>query len=167
MNEPLLERAEVIVGGGGLAGLAFGVALRQALGPHARIVVADPAFAFPLRDDGRASAFAAAGRRLFETLGVWDEIAPDAQPILDMVVTDSRASDVVRPVYLSFAGEVSPGEPFAHMIPNVSVLRALEARARVLGVELRATGVARFVAESARTRVTFADGAELAASLLV
>ena len=31
----------------------------------------------------------------------------EAQPILDMIVTDSRVDDVVRPVFLTFGGEVS------------------------------------------------------------
>ncbi len=69
-----------------------------------------------LRSDPRASAIVAAARRLFETIGVWDKV--EAQPILDMVVTDSRLQDAVRPIFLTFDGEVEPGEPFAHMIEN-------------------------------------------------
>ena len=38
-------RADVVIGGGGFAGLALGVALRQALGEPFRVVVADPSFA--------------------------------------------------------------------------------------------------------------------------
>ena len=41
---------------------------------------------------------------MLEQLGVWDEIAGDAQPINDMVITDSRTRDAVRPVFLTFAG---------------------------------------------------------------
>ena len=44
--------------------------------------------------------------------------ADEAQPILDMAMTDSRVTDAVRPVFLTFAGEIEPGEPFAHMIEN-------------------------------------------------
>jgi 2-polyprenyl-6-methoxyphenol hydroxylase-like FAD-dependent oxidoreductase len=57
--------------------------------------------------------------------GVWDEIAPEAQPINDMVVTDSRTSDPVRPVFLTFDGAIEDGEPFAHMAPNVAMIAAL------------------------------------------
>ena len=73
----------------------------------------------------RASAIAAAARRLFETIGVWDAVAAEAQPILDMVVTDSKLNDAVRPVFLSFGGEIEPGEPFAHMIENGPLVDAL------------------------------------------
>ncbi len=52
--------------------------------------------------DTRASAIAAAARRLFQTIGVWERVADEAQPILDMVVTDSRLEDAVRPAFLSF-----------------------------------------------------------------
>ena len=55
---------------------------------------------------------------MFEALGVWDAVAAEAQPILDMVITDSRVEDAVRPVFLTFEGEIEPGEPFAHMIEN-------------------------------------------------
>ena len=59
---------------------------------------------------------------MFETIGVWDKIADEAQPILDMVVTDSRLQDAVRPVLLSFDGDVEPGEPFADMVENGPLL---------------------------------------------
>ena len=68
--------------------------------------------------DERASAIAAAARRMLEQLGVWEKIAADAQPILSMEITDSRTGDAVRPVFLTFDGSVSEGEPFAHMVPN-------------------------------------------------
>ena len=47
-----------------------------------------------------------------------------------MVVTDSRLDDAVRPTFLTFAGEVEPGEPFAHMIENRHLVDALAAKAR-------------------------------------
>jgi len=109
---------DVFIAGGGFAGLALAVALRQGLGPTFSVTVADPMLGKSHADDERASAIVAAARRLFETLGVWHDVAPDAQPILDMVVTDSRLDDAVRPVFLTFAGELEPGEPFAHMIEN-------------------------------------------------
>src|SRR5262245_48461477 len=84
------DRADLLIGGGGFAGLALAIALRQALGDPLKVIVADPAFGRPARDEGRASAIAAAARRLFETVGVWGEVADQAQPMLDMVVTDSR-----------------------------------------------------------------------------
>ena len=159
-------RADVVIAGGGFAGLALALALRQGLGDSFNVVVADPAFAADARPDLRASAIAAAARRMFEALGVWDAVAQDAQPILDMVVTDSKLKDAVRPVFLTFAGEVEPGEPFAHMIENAPLNAALAAKARDAGIELRATAVAGFEQHGPRITVWLGDGG-VSASLLV
>jgi len=107
------NRCDVLIGGGSFAGLALAIALKQALGPTYRVTVADPAFG-QAADDARASAIVAAARRLFETIGVWDIVAGEAQPVVDMHITDSRLGDVVRPVFLTFHGDVEAGEPFAH-----------------------------------------------------
>ena len=92
----------------------------------------------------RATAIVAACRRLFDAIGVWDEVAADAQPILDMVVTDSKLEDATRPVFLTFAGDVEPGEPFAHMVENRHLIDALVKRAEAEGIDLRATAVTTF-----------------------
>lgn len=133
------ERIDVMIGGGGLAGLALAIALRQGLGPSFSVMVADPMLG-RTTGDGRASAIVAAARRLFETIGVWQQI--EAQPILDMVVTDSRLHDTVRPTFLTFEGDIEPGEPFAHMIENGPLLAALVEKAKQEGVALRQSAVA-------------------------
>jgi 2-octaprenyl-6-methoxyphenol hydroxylase len=160
------EKADVVIAGGGFAGLSLALALRQGLGDSFKVVVADPAFAKDAKPDLRASAIAAAARRMFETLGVWDAVAADAQPILDMVITDSKLKDAVRPVFLTFAGEVEEGQPFARMIENAPLNAALAAKARAEGIELRATALTRFAHESNRIVVSLGDGG-VSASLLV
>src|SRR5262245_41129775 len=112
------RQAEIVVGGAGFAGLALGIALQQGLCQSAAVTIADPALAHACSKDPRASAIAAAARRLFEAIGVWGAVAKNAQPILDMDVTDSKLDDAVRPTFLTFGGEVEEGEPFAHMIEN-------------------------------------------------
>ncbi len=147
----------MLIAGGGFAGLTLAIALRQALGPSFAVAVADPTLGLSHTDDERASAIVAAARRLFATLGVWQSVADEAQPILDMVVTDSRLDDAVRPVFLTFAGEIEPGEPFAHMIENRHLIDALEAKARAVGVELRATAVTEVVPPPERRRSATPD----------
>ena len=157
----------IVIGGGALAGLALALALRQGLGADVAVIVADPALATRPSRDGRATAIVAGCRRLFGALGVWGEIAATAQPILDMVVTDSKLEDATRPVFLTFAGQVEPGEPFAHMVENRYLIDALVARAEAHGIDLRATAVTSYEAGEAGVDVTLADGSVIAASLLV
>ena len=160
-------QVDVLIGGAGFAGLALAIALRQALGPLFSVAVADPALGKTHSGDLRASAIAAAARRLFETIGVWDAVADEAQPILDMAVTDSKLNDAMRPVFLSFGGEIEPGEPFAHMIENGPLVAALTARASRLGIELRANAVTDFEPAPGKLAVRFNDGSAGAARLLV
>jgi len=138
------DHIDVLIAGGGFAGLTLAIALRQALGSSFSVALADPTSGRSHADDERASAIVTSVRRLFETLGIWQALADEAQPILDMAVTDSRLDDAVRPTFLTFGGEVEPGEPFAHIIENRFLIGALETKARDLGVDLRNTAVADF-----------------------
>ena len=157
---------DILIAGAGFAGLSLAIALRQALGAAFQVVVADPALERG-GSDPRASAIVAAARRLFETIGVWEAIAPGAQPILDMAVTDSRLDDAMRPTFLTFDGEVAPGEPFAHMIENGPLLAALLAKARADGVALLNAAVADSAVAGDRIDIRLRDGTALAARLLV
>src|SRR5688572_15560676 len=107
------ERTDVLIAGAGVAGLALAIALKQSLGGAFHVIVADPALGRERAPDPRASAIAAAARRMLEALGAWQAVADEAQPILDMAITDSRLTDAVRPSLLNFDGEIEAGEPFA------------------------------------------------------
>jgi 2-octaprenyl-6-methoxyphenol hydroxylase len=168
------ERVDVLIGGGGFAGLALAIALRQGLGDSFKVTVADPALDQDRSSDMRASAVAAAAQRLFQTIGVWGQVAEDAQPILDMVVTDSKLADVMRPVFLTFDGEIEPGEPSAHLIENRVLVDALVERARADGIELVAAAVNGFelrkaheTAASQAIGVQLSNGEVIFARLLV
>lgn len=137
-------KRDMVIGGAGFAGLALAVALRRGLGEGFTVTVADPALGQMPSRDPRASAIAAAARRLFEAIEVWDAVETQAQPILDMVVTDSKLEDAVRPTFLTFGGEVEEDEPFAQMIENRLLVDALVEKAKGIGVDLRATAVASF-----------------------
>ncbi len=130
---PAGERRDVAIGGAGFAGLALAIALRQALGESFAVTVADPTLRNAASKDPRATAIAAAARRLFEAIGVWEAVEDEAQPMLDMVVTDSKLDDAVRPTFLTFGGEMEEGEPFAHMIENRHLVDALVAKANRAG----------------------------------
>jgi 2-octaprenyl-6-methoxyphenol hydroxylase len=162
----MAPQRSIVICGGAFAGLALALALRQGLGADIPVIVADPALAVRPSRDPRATAIVAACRRLFEALGVWGQVS-DSQPILDMVVTDSRLEDATRPVFLTFAGNVEPGEPFAHMVENRRLIDVLVARAEAEGIDLRATAVSTYDSRSDGVTVTLADGNVIEASLLV
>jgi 2-octaprenyl-6-methoxyphenol hydroxylase len=155
-----------------MIGLSLALALRQGLGPEIPIVVADPALAVRPSRDERATAVIAAGRHLFETLGVWPQISVRAQPILEMKVTDSPLEDATRPVFLTFGGEVAgssgrSGEPFAHMVENRDAINALIAHTEREGVDLRPCAIVSAEGGLDSTEVHFDDGQTLTASLVV
>src|SRR6201988_174594 len=93
--------------------------------------------------------------------------APPPQPILEMVIRDSKLDDATRPVFLTFGGQVEPGEPFAHMVENRFLIDALTKKAESAGVQLKATAVASYESRSEGIDVTLADGSTIEASLLV
>jgi 2-octaprenyl-6-methoxyphenol hydroxylase len=160
-------QVDVLIAGAGYVGLATAVAMRAAR-PGLRIAVVDAAPAGAWQRDGRASAIAAAARRMLEAVGAWEEIGPGAEPIVDMIVTDSRTADPVRPAILTFGGESGPGEPFAHMVENRALNGALRRLASGLGVDIvEGVAVNGFDVGAGSVTVHLADGLPLAARLLV
>jgi len=164
---PGLARNRIVIAGGGIPGLSLALALKQALGARHEIVVADPALARASAAESRAYAVAEAARAMLETLGIWPAITDTAQPMTEMAITDSRNSDVVRPVFLTFDGEVEPGRPFAHMVESGPLLDALLASCREAGVVLRAEGVRRFESDDSGISLILTGGERLPAALLV
>jgi 2-octaprenyl-6-methoxyphenol hydroxylase len=160
-------RRDVVIAGGGQVGLALALALaRSAPGLEVTLVDAAPAGA-GVRE-GRASTIAAGGRRLLQTLGVWDEVADAAQPVRDMIVTDSRTRDTVRPVFLTFATASADGEASAHLVFDGVVVAALKRGARAAGVELiEGDAVSDFAAGASVVGVATRGGRAYDARLLV
>ncbi|SPU63533.1 2-octaprenyl-6-methoxyphenyl hydroxylase [Brucella melitensis] len=101
---------DVVIAGGGYVGLVTAVAIKSAA-PHLSVTVIDGAPAGAWKNDPRASSIAAAASRMLYKLGCWQEIVPEAQPITEMVITDSRTSDPVRPVFLTFEGRWNRANP--------------------------------------------------------
>lgn len=157
----------VAIAGGGIAGLALAAALARACPGAIEVVVCDPAFAKGRPHDDRAYAVAAAGRRMLEALGAWEAVAPQSQAMRAMRITDSRLSDPVRPTFLTFDGEVAPGEPFAHMVPGRALIDALAAICEEAGVVTRGVAVRRHMADEFGASTRLSDGETMAVDLLV
>src|SRR5690606_31727879 len=94
-------------------------------------------------------------------------MAAEAQPILAMRITDSGEGDMARPLFLTFDGDVAPGEAFAHMVPNrVSGKVLLDAAAGRIEVIAPAT-ITGFAESGDSARLVLADGRVLRAPLVV
>ncbi|WOS62585.1 ubiquinone biosynthesis hydroxylase [Sinorhizobium fredii GR64] len=158
---------DVLIAGGGYVGLSLAVSLKKAA-PHLDVTVVDGVPEGAWKKDERASAVALAAERMLDVLGVWNAIAPEAEPILRMVITDSKTADPVRPVFLTFEGDGGEGRPFAHMVPNTALVGALREACRELGVPIRqAALVENFKSGDHAVAVTLAGGEAVEARLLV
>jgi 2-octaprenyl-6-methoxyphenol hydroxylase len=156
---------DVLIVGGGPVGMTLALALVRSLkGLKVALLDRRP---FSVPRDLRAFALAAGVRRSFEQLGVWDRIAPGAEPVRQMKITDSGRGDISRPLFLSFEGDVAPGEAFAHLVPNTLIQEALH-EALVDRIEFIAPAeVTGFAATATLGTLTLADGRSLAAPLVV
>ena len=160
-------QVDILIAGGGYVGLSCAVAIKSAA-PHLNICLVDAAPKGVWERDKRSSAIAGAAVQMLSQLGVWSQILPDAQVISEMIVTDSRTNDPVRPVFLTFAGEKEADAPFAHMVPNVSMVRALRLKAVELGVDiLEGTSAIAINPTTSSMGVTLSNGEEISARLLV
>ncbi|AHF86058.1 2-octaprenyl-6-methoxyphenyl hydroxylase [Rhizobium leguminosarum bv. trifolii WSM1689] len=158
---------DMLVVGGGYVGLSAAVAVKQAA-PHLNVAVVEAAPEHVWQNDTRASAIIAAAAKMLQVFGIWKEIEPEAQPITKMIVTDSKTSDPVRPVFLTFDGEVADGRPFAHMIPNVAMVAALRGACDRLGIDIRhGLGATELKTHDTHATVTLSDGSALETRLLV
>jgi 2-octaprenyl-6-methoxyphenol hydroxylase len=167
--KPGADRVDVLIAGAGYVGLATAAAIAHAA-PHVSIRIVDPAPEGVWKKDGRASAIAAAASRMLTELGCWDKLLPEAEPIREMIVTDSKTGDPTRPVFLTFDGEVLPGEPFAHMLPNAALNGALREKCAQCGVTVsQGIAVSGFSEEApgAPLTVALSNGEEVKARLLV
>jgi 2-octaprenyl-6-methoxyphenol hydroxylase len=160
---------DILIAGAGYVGLATAAAIAHAA-PHLAIRVVDPAPEGVWKKDARASAIAAAASRMLAELGCWDALLEEAEPIREMIVTDSKTGDPTRPVFLTFDGEVQQGEPFAHMLPNAALNGALRAKCEASGVTIsQGVAVSGFFEEApgAPLTVSLTNGEEVKARLLV
>jgi len=173
MSNPVFS-GDVVVSGGGLAGLTLALALHRA-GLSVALIDAmemdartTPAF------DGRASALAYTSWRMLDAIGAAAHLEPHAQRIEDILVVDSRPMDGLKrggpgPDQLHFdRREIHPepeGEPLGWMAENrharLALARAAEGAGLTMIAPARVTGM-----REARGRaiVTLADGRELNAA---
>jgi 2-octaprenyl-6-methoxyphenol hydroxylase len=173
MSQPRPKHPDVIVIGAALNGLAAALALggRHVKRPLNVVLVdaKDPKSFATSSFDGRASAITASARRMFEALGVWEKVAKDAQPMDEIIVTDSSRPGDARPVLLQFGSDDMGGRPSSHMIENRHLYAAMLEEAEASNHITLAVGqaVAAYSFGPGLAYVTLADGSVLRAALIV
>jgi len=117
--------AEVVVVGGGPAGLTTAVALAGA--GVETVLVAGRTRA----EDNRTTALLAGSVTALDTLGVWERCCEHAAPLRVMRIVDATARLIRAPEVRFDANEIGLAA-FGHNIENRYLLAALDARARAL-----------------------------------
>ncbi|MBO0765409.1 MAG: 2-octaprenyl-6-methoxyphenyl hydroxylase, partial [Hyphomicrobiaceae bacterium] len=133
------EAYDVVIVGGGAIGVALACALADGLAPAGRIALVDPLVsnAAPAEPDARASAVSAGSKRLLDVLGAWRTLAPHAEPVTAVDITDSALGDAFRPILVSYDNTVERGEPATYIVENERLRAALlEALAGRSGIAL-------------------------------
>jgi 2-octaprenyl-6-methoxyphenol hydroxylase len=162
--------ADVLIVGGGLVGAASAIALASA-GLACALVDAEPAEERESAAyDGRASAIAYASRQALSTLGIWQAAAPEAEPILDIRVSDARPDRPASPLFLHYDHlDSGLGAPFGHIVENRVLRRALARRLGELAdVTLLAPArLAELERHPGHVAARLEDGTKIRASLVV
>ena len=158
---------DVVIAGGGLVGGAMALALAQA---GLRSVICDPVPGGPEGVAGRSYSLNLATVRMLEALGLWDALAPDAQPILDIYVSDGTGGRGASPRHIHFDHREIDEGPMGHMVEDRRLRPALDAAlaaepgiarrtAPVEGFDLAVSGIAVHADTPIRARVlVVADG---------
>src|SRR5512146_2217416 len=127
-SEPYLD---AIIVGGGLVGLGLAAALGGAGLKVAAIDREQPATVLDPVFDGRVSAIARTSRRILESVGVWRKVAADAEPILDIRVSESDSLLFIHFDHREVA-DASGAEPMGHIVENRIIRKALFDRVQEL-----------------------------------
>jgi 2-octaprenyl-6-methoxyphenol hydroxylase len=125
MAHGVLE-ADVLVVGGGLAGSTLAHAL--ALTPLTTVLVEarDPSQLEQPSFDGRATALANGSQRILASLGLWEEVAADAEPIRSIHVSECGRFGAAR-IHAEEEGVAALGYTLENRILGSALWRALDA----------------------------------------
>jgi 2-octaprenyl-6-methoxyphenol hydroxylase len=164
------ETVDVLVSGGGVAGLAAAAAFGSAgysvlcVDPNAPITEGEADGA-----DLRTTAFLQPSVPVLEAAGLWQRLQPHATPLQVMRIVDAGGVEPVARIRHDFnAADVSE-QPFGWNLPNWLLRREFAARlAELPNVRFEpGIGTAALLARESAALVTLSDGRKVAARLLI
>jgi len=109
---------DVAIVGGSMVGLTLALALAQA---GLKSIIIDPLPESAQTDtkfDGRVCALAFATCRMYQALGVWEAMAPNAQAINDIMVTDGTVKGGASPFFLHYDHRELGDNALGHILEN-------------------------------------------------
>jgi 2-octaprenyl-6-methoxyphenol hydroxylase len=106
---------------------------------------------------------------MLQALGAWSPVAPHAQPVRRIEITDSRLDDGIRPIVLTYDNVLEDGEPATHIVPASEIVSALALRvADFLAIDRITPGeITQSEIDAAGLKLTLADGRILKTRVLV
>ena len=160
-------RTDIVISGGGVAGLAAAVAFGAA---GFDVIVVDPAP--PVTDaaqdgaDLRTTAFLQPAKAFLDRAGLWEALAPYATALDVMRIVDAAKEPATTRDFV--ADDISDA-PFGWNLPNWLLRRVMVDRiAQMPNVTLRTgTGFASMVARLDQALVRLSDGTQLSAKLVI
>ncbi len=164
------ERFDIVVAGGGVAGLAAAAAFGS---EGWSVLCVDPAP--PVTDEGadgadlRTTAFLQPSVAVLDRAGLWDRLAPHATPLQVMRIVDAGGIDATPRVAHDFDACDVSDQPFGWNLPNWLLRREMLARLEDLPTVIfrpgiGATGV---TTRSREAILRLSDGTSAAARLVV
>ncbi|MGB1547942.1 MAG: UbiH/UbiF/VisC/COQ6 family ubiquinone biosynthesis hydroxylase [Alphaproteobacteria bacterium] len=160
----MAERAEAVIIGGGLIGLTLGIALGRS-GIETIVVEREaPKRVQEAAFDGRTSAIAYGSRRVLAGLGLWEAMAADAEPILDIRVADGDSL-----FFLHYDHRDVGTEPFGHILENRHLRKALfESVTKVPALTVKAPAEVKHLAcDAYGVRAELGNGETIAAQIAI
>jgi len=122
------DDVELLIAGGGFIGQVLGVACAGSGLAVAIVDRQDPAALLADDFDGRSSAISYGSHKVLDAVRLWQEIAPDAEPIREIRVADGDS-----PLFLHYDHrELESGVPLGYIVENRILRRGLIDRVRSL-----------------------------------
>ena len=156
--------ADVLVVGGGLIGLTLAISAAQS---GFQVVIVDrdtPDNSTGAEFDGRVSSVAAGSANLFKALRLWEMVAPEAQPIHQIRVSDGEA-----PRFLHYDSDDLGGQAMGYIVENRILRQALHVAAkREASIVLKTgTSLEKLETDTFRVAGLLSDGTLVRAPLAV
>ncbi|MCE8518013.1 UbiH/UbiF family hydroxylase [Ruegeria pomeroyi] len=164
------ESCDILISGGGIAGLTAAAAFGSA---GFRVICVDPAPPVTERDvdgsDMRTTAFLQPAQVLLENCGLWARLADHAAPLQIMRIVDAGGAMPEPRVVRDFNAADLSDKPFGWNLPNWLLRREMVARlAELPNVDFRpGTATTSLFTRTAEARVGLSDGSRVTCKLVL